>query len=43
LRGDLVLGEWWGSIAPCRYVIGIDEEETMLVHELGTGEHDPGA
>lgn len=43
LRGDPVLGEWWGSIAPCRYVIGIDEEETMLVHELGTGEHDPGA
>jgi len=41
LRGDPLLGEWWGSIAPCRYVIGIDEEqETMLVHELDAGEHD---
>ena len=44
LRGNPLLGEWWGSIAPCRYVIGIDEEdETMLIHELGAGEHDPGA
>jgi multisubunit Na+/H+ antiporter MnhE subunit len=30
--------EWWGSLAPSRYVIGADEETgTELVHELGKG------
>jgi hypothetical protein len=30
--------EWWGSLAPARYVIGVDEETgTELVHELGKG------
>jgi hypothetical protein len=39
--GDRLLTEWWGSLGPNRYVIGVDEEAgTMLVHELVSD--DPG-
>ena len=39
--GRRVLTEWGASIAPNRYVIGIDTEaEVLVVHELAPGGHD---
>ena len=38
-EGGQVLTEWWGSLGPNRYVIGIDEEGgAVLVHELVSDE-----
>ena len=37
--GPGLVGEWWDSLAPCRYVIGVDEDSGLaLVHELSAGD-----
>jgi hypothetical protein len=37
--GPGLVGEWWDSLAPGRYVIGVDEDTGLaLVHELPAGE-----
>jgi hypothetical protein len=37
--GPGLIGEWWDSLAPGRYVIGVDEGSGLaLVHELPAGD-----
>lgn len=37
--GPGAVGEWWASLAPGRYVIGVDEGSGLaLVHELPAGD-----